>query len=170
MPILFKNNASALLASSITTTDTTIILSAGLGNSFPLPTGDSYFYGTLFDELGNYEIVKCTARVTDTLTVVRAQDGTNPLEFVAGNGFALRPIAAVLNSFAQLDANNTFSGDNAFSGDNTFSGNTSFIGTGNSYNVGANFKITQVGSNLVFQYNGNTIAQIGSDGTITAAP
>ena len=157
MPALFKNNASALLAASISTTDTTIVVSAGLGNSFPSPSGSSYFYGTLFDDVGNYEIVKCTARTTDTLTVVRAQDGTNPLEFVAGNGFALRPIAALFNNFAQLDGNNTFSGNNTFTGNN-------------SYSVGSNFKIIQAGSNLAFQYNGTTIAQIGSDGTITAAP
>jgi hypothetical protein len=36
--------------------------------------------------------------------------------------------------------------------------------------IGANFTIQQVGSALVFQYNGSTIAQISSDGTITAAP
>ena len=58
MPALFKNNASALLAASLTTTDTTVVLSAGLGNSFPAPSGSNYFYGTLFDDLGNYEIVK----------------------------------------------------------------------------------------------------------------
>lgn len=126
MPALFKNNASALLASSLTTTDTTVVLSAGLGNSFPSPTGSSYFYGTLFDDLGNYEIVKCTARTTDTLTVVRAQDGTNPLEFTAGDGFALRPIAAVLNNFAQLDAANTFTGVNTFSAANIFTGAVSY--------------------------------------------
>ena len=152
MPALFKNNASALLAASITNTDTTIVVSAGIGNSFPAPSGTSYFYGTLFDSVGNYEIVKCTARTTDTLTIVRAQDGTNALAFTAGDGFALRPIAAVMNNFAQLDGANTFTG------------------TGNSYTVGANFKIVQAGSNLAFQYNGSTIATISSTGAITAAP
>lgn len=162
MPALFKNNASALIASSLTTSDTTIVLSAGLGNSFPSPTGSSYFYGTLFDDLGNYEIVKCTARTTDTLTVTRGQDGTNPLEFTAGAGFALRPVAAMFNNFVQLDGNNTFSGNNIFSGNNTFSG------TGNSFNVGANFKILQVGSNLVFQYNGVAKFAISSTGELIA--
>lgn len=170
MPALFKNNATATLAASINNTTTTIVLSAGLGNSFPQPVGSSFFYGTLFDSVGNYEIVKCTARVADSLTVVRAQDGTNPLEFLSGDGFAVRPIAAVFNNFPQLDANNTFSGNNTLSGNNTFSGANTFSGTGNSYNVGSNFKVAQVGTNLVFQYNGVTIAQIGSDGTITAAP
>lgn len=70
----------------------------------------------MFDDVGNYEIVKCTARVTDTLTVVRAQDGTNPTEFVAGNGFALRPVAAVMNNFVQLDGAQTITGLKTFSG------------------------------------------------------
>lgn len=155
MPALFKNNASALLAASISNTATTIVVSAGIGNSFPSPSGTSYFYGTLFDSAGNYEIVKCTARVTDTLTVVRAQDGTNPLAFAAGDGFALRPIAAVFNNFAQLDGANTFTGANTFN---------------NGVTLGSNFKLIQIGSNLAIQYNGSTVAQIGSDGTITAAP
>jgi predicted peptidase len=34
----------------------------------------------------------------------------------------------------------------------------------------ANFSISQSGTSLVFKYNGSTIAQISSDGTITAAP
>jgi len=115
MPALFKNNATATIAASITNTDTTIVLSAGLGNTFPLPSGSNYFYATLFDNVGNYEIVKCTARVTDTLTVVRAQDNTNPLPFNAGSGFAMRPVAAIFNNLVQLDGAQVISGSKTFS-------------------------------------------------------
>lgn len=115
MPVLFKNNATATIAATITNTDTTIVLAAGLGNTFPLPTGSNYFYATLFDNVGNYEIVKCTARVTDTLTVVRAQDGTNPLPFNSGSGFAMRPVAAIFNNLVQLDGAQTISGSKTFS-------------------------------------------------------
>ncbi len=114
MPALFKNNATATIASSLTTSDTTVVLSAGLGSLFPLPSGGSYFYGTLFDNLGNYEIIKCTARTTDTLTVVRGQDGTNPVTFAAGDGFALRLVASVLNNFVQLDNDQTITGVKTF--------------------------------------------------------
>lgn len=132
MPVLFKNNASALLAASISNTATTIVVSAGIGNSFPNPTGSNYFYGTLFDSVGNYEIVKCTARVTDTLTVVRAQDGTNPLAFTAGDGFALRPIAAVMENFVQLDGAQVVTGVKTFSGGliGNVTGNTTGTHTG----------------------------------------
>lgn len=115
MPALFKNNATATIAATINNTQTNIVLSAGLGNSFPLPTGSNYFYATLFDNVGNYEIVKCTARVTDTLTVVRAQDGTNPLPFNSGSGFAMRPVAAIFNNLVQLDGAQTISGSKTFS-------------------------------------------------------
>jgi len=115
MPVLFKNNATATIAATITNTDTTIVLAAGLGNTFPLPAGSNYFYGTLFDTVGNYEIVKVTARVTDTLTVVRAQDSTNPLPFNAGSGFAMRPVAAIFNNLVQLDGAQTISGAKTFS-------------------------------------------------------
>lgn len=134
MPALYKNNATAPIAAGISSSTTTIVLSSGLGTLFPLPTAGSYFYGTLYDSLGNYEIVKCTARTTDSLTVVRGQEGTTPLAFSIGDSFAQRLTAAGLTNFAQLDSdnifsgNNTLSGDNVLSGDNTFSGSNTFSG------------------------------------------
>lgn len=79
--ILFANNASALLAASIITTDTTIQVASGFGANFPSPTGAQFFYATLEDDAGNIEIVKCTSRTGDNLTVVRAQDGTTAQNF-----------------------------------------------------------------------------------------
>ena len=143
MPALFKNNATATLAASITTSDTTIVLAAGLGTLFPSPSGSSFFYATLFDSVGNYEIVKCTAKVTDTLTVVRAQDGTTAQAFLSGSGCAMRPVSAIFDNLVQFDSsgtlsgtntfsgNNTHSGTNTFSGNNTHSGNNTFSGTNN---------------------------------------
>ena len=110
MSVLFKNNATATLAASVSSTATTIVLSSGLGALFPLPSGTTYFYGTLYDSLGNYEIVKCTARTSDSLTVVRGQEGTTALAFNIGDGFAQRLTAAGLNNFAQLDGTNNFTG------------------------------------------------------------
>lgn len=128
MPALFKNNATATLAASITSGDTTVVLAAGLGTLFPAPSGSSFFYVTLFDSIGNYEIVKCTARVTDTLTVVRAQDGTTAQAFVSGSGCAMRPVSAIFNNLVQLDGSSTLSGVNTFSGNNTHSGNNTLSG------------------------------------------
>jgi hypothetical protein len=116
MPALFKNNATATLAVSINSSTTTIVLNSGLGALFPTPTGSSYFLATIYDSLGNYEIVKCTARVTDTLTVVRGQEGTAPQNFAIGDGVAQRLTAGNLNNFVQLDGNSILSGINDFTG------------------------------------------------------
>lgn len=98
MAIKFANNASAPLASAISSTSTAIILTAGRGAAFPtLGTGD-YFYATLINPSNQLEIVKCTARAGDTLTVVRGQDGTAPRSYAAGDKFELRITAAGMDS------------------------------------------------------------------------
>ena len=79
--LIFSNNASALLAASIGTGDTTIQLASGFGALFPSPTGGQFFYATLENDTGDIEIVKCTSRTGDNLTVVRAQDGTTAQAF-----------------------------------------------------------------------------------------
>lgn len=81
---LFTNNASALLAASISDVDTTISLEAGKGALFPSPTGSQEFRAALQDANGNLEIVQVTARSVDNLTVVRAQEGTTGLAWTLG--------------------------------------------------------------------------------------
>jgi hypothetical protein len=129
MSALFKNNATALLAASISTSGTTLVLAAGTGIKFPVLTGSDFFYGTIYDPAGNYEIVKVTARASDSLTIVRAQEGTTALAFSSGNAFAQRLTAAGLNEFAQKLADQTFSGNNTFSGTNTYTTSNTFSGT-----------------------------------------
>lgn len=94
MAILVSNNASAAIALSITASDTTIILAAGQGVEFPSPGASDYFYATLVDSSNNLEIVKCTSRSADTLTVVRGQDNTAARSFAAGSLLELRIVAA----------------------------------------------------------------------------
>jgi hypothetical protein len=99
LTIQFKNNATGTLSAGIVAADTTFILTAGHGAYFPTLTGGQYFYGTLKDSGGNLEIVKVTARSTDTLTVVRAQESTTAQATNAGGDtFELRPTAAGLNA------------------------------------------------------------------------
>lgn len=112
--VLFSNNASASLASSITTSSTAITLTTGAGAQFPAISGGNYFYATLTDSSNNLEVVKVTARTTDVLTVVRAQEGTTARAYAATDKIELRVTAAVMNSLAQLAADQTFSGDNTF--------------------------------------------------------
>lgn len=113
--LLFSNNASAALASSITTSSTTITVTTGAGAQFPGITGSNYFYATLTDSSNNLEIVKVTARATDVMTVVRAQEGTTARAYAAADKIELRVTAAGMNSFPQLGLDNTFTGVNTFS-------------------------------------------------------
>lgn len=102
--IIFTNNASSLLAASIITTDLTIQVKPGFGALFPAPTAPQVCYITLEDNAGNVEIVKCTSRATDLLTVVRGQDGTTALNFTLDiTRVELRATAIVLEEFVQVN-------------------------------------------------------------------
>jgi hypothetical protein len=99
MAVLYKNNAASTLASGINTTATSIVLASGGGAKFPAVTGSDFFYLTILDGGGNFEIVKVTVRTADTLTVVRAQEGTTALTFVSGVICELRITGGLLDQF-----------------------------------------------------------------------
>lgn len=102
--IIFKNNASSLLAATIITTDLTIQVKPGFGALFPSPSTPQICYLTLEDSSGNVEIVKCTARATDLLTVVRGQDGTVAQNFTLDiTRVELRTTAIILEEFVQVN-------------------------------------------------------------------
>ena len=96
MTIKFTNNASATLAASITSTQTSVSVTSGQGALFPTLSAGDYFYVTFSDSANNLEIAKCTARSSDTLTVVRGQDGTTGRAFSAGDKCELRFTAAAI--------------------------------------------------------------------------
>ena len=104
MPQLFTNNAWSFLNGGINNVTTSIALTAGTGARFPNPTGGDFFLLTLIGLDGNavensWEIVKVTARVTDTLTVVRAQEGTTAVAWASGTRVELRLTAAQATGF-----------------------------------------------------------------------
>lgn len=102
MAILFTNNATTNLAASITSGATSLTVLTGTGSLFPNPTAPDYFLITLIGISGSpIEIVKCTARSTDTLTIVRAQEGTTASAFTGGDQVQLRITAGVMNAAAQ---------------------------------------------------------------------
>lgn len=107
----FANNAATTLASGITSIATSLTVASGTGTLFPTLTGAQYFYCTLSNAAGTtIEIVKVTARSTDTFTIVRAQDGTTASAFSTGDKVELRLVRASLNDFPKLDETNAFSG------------------------------------------------------------
>lgn len=103
--ILFTNNAATTLASSITDVATSLTVASGKGALFPTISGSDYFYATLANTSGAVEIVKVTARSTDTFTIVRGQDGTSGVAWNTGDKVELRATAAGLTAMAQT-ANN----------------------------------------------------------------
>lgn len=105
--ILFENNAYAQLLSGINDSQTTITVKAGQGSVFPAPSGGDYFYATLEDAAGNIEIVRCTQRSGDTLTVVRGQDGTSATTWNADDVIGMRVTQAILEEFVQRTATET---------------------------------------------------------------
>lgn len=114
--IVFSNNASSLLNTTISAVATTIELETGFGARFPNPGVGEYFYATLEDNAGNFEVVQCTARSNDLLTVVRGQDGTTGLTFTQGvTRVELRLCNAVVSEFVQNNGD-LMSGDLDFNG------------------------------------------------------
>lgn len=90
MGIKLKNNAFSTLASSISASNTGIVVAAGEGARFPTLASGDYFYATLESTGGTTEIVKVTARSGDTMTIARAQEGTSAQSFLAGSRIELR--------------------------------------------------------------------------------
>lgn len=114
--IVFTNNASALLAASISAVDTVAQVAAGYGANFPAPTAPEVFYATLEDNAGNIEVVKCTSRTGDNLTIVRAQDGTTAQAFtLTSTRVELRVTKIVLEEFLQKNGG-TMAGPVDFNG------------------------------------------------------
>jgi len=105
MAQLFANNAQSTLASSVNTSTTTIPLATGTGSLFPSPSGGDFFMLTLTQPgvESSWEIVKVTARSSDSLTVVRAQEGTSSASWAAGSKAELRLTAGAKWSLANID-------------------------------------------------------------------
>jgi len=84
---VFSNNASSKLAAPISSSDTSLTLTAGTGGRFPAIVGDEAFTVTMVDAATGTltEIMLCTAISGDTLTVERAQEGTTALTWAAGD-------------------------------------------------------------------------------------
>ena len=99
MVAIFANNATGKLGGDITTSSTTLILQTGNGALFPSPTAGDYFPITVVKADGTLEIMKCTARSVDTLTVTRSQEGTTAKAFTIGDRVSLRMTAGSLVDF-----------------------------------------------------------------------
>lgn len=99
--VRFSNNATSKLAANLSAVELTCTITSGDGARFPALTAGQWFMATLVRASDNArEIVRVTARTSDTLTIVRAAEPINgsqvALPFVAGDKFELRLTAGML--------------------------------------------------------------------------
>ena len=98
---LFANNATGYLNTAIAAGDTSITLQSGQGSLFPSPSAGDWFLATIYDGASTIEIVKCTARSSDTFTVTRAQESTTASAFSAGASVEMAVTKGTLERFVQ---------------------------------------------------------------------
>jgi len=96
--IVFKNNAKTTLASNLSNSATSATVTDG--SVFPSLSAGEFFLLT-FDDGTNNEICKCTARSGNTLTIVRAQEGTTARAFSSGDAAEGRVTAGVLETIQE---------------------------------------------------------------------
>ncbi|PQH19975.1 GDSL family lipase, partial [Raoultella ornithinolytica] len=104
LTLLATNNAESALASAISATDTSLIVSAGTGAEFPsVEEGVSYFKLTIIDAAtgSQIEIVNVTAKAGDIFTIERAQEGTLARAWSANDFVANMMTAGTLNVIAE---------------------------------------------------------------------
>jgi hypothetical protein len=178
---LFTNNASTTLASGISAVATTLTVAPGTGALFPNPTAGQYFFTTLSNVAATIiEIVKVTARSTDTFTIVRAQDNTTASAYITGDKVELRLVNANLTNFPQLDSTNTFALAQTFTTAPVFTDATGTRSAMSAAQSGANSDITSItglttpltiaqGGTGATTLRAATIATLGYTTTATAA-
>jgi len=99
-----KNNAESTVANNpLAQSATTLNVASGEGANFPstfpfmLTIWDESTYPDPTDDSG-MEIVKCTARTNDVLTIVRAQEDTSDVEHSQGERVAMLITAGVIDA------------------------------------------------------------------------
>jgi hypothetical protein len=146
MAIKFTNNATSTLASGIASGDLSLTVASGQGALFPTLGGGDYFYCTLSNVANTIEIVKVTARSTDTFTIVRAQDNTTASAFVTGDKVELRLVAAVLSNTAILDQTNVFTASQTVNINGTVGASTPAAATVTTLTATADSAFTSTGA------------------------
>lgn len=95
MALKLSNNASTILAADIDDTVTTVPIWTADAGLFPTLSEGDWFPITVYDQDGNMEIMKVTARVGGDLTVERGQEGTTAKSFSANDRVDIRVTGAV---------------------------------------------------------------------------
>jgi hypothetical protein len=102
---IFANNAATTIAGPISPAAVSVNVAAGTGAEFPNPGVNQQFAATLNDAATGLltEIVYCTARTGDNFTtIVRAQEGTTALNWLAGDLIANMLTAGQMAAIVQI--------------------------------------------------------------------
>lgn len=101
---LFSDNGNATVAVAFGPAVTSITLATGTGALFPSPGVNEQFALTLNDLATRliYEVVYCTARVGDVLTVIRAREGTTARTWQIGDYAFSGPTSGQMQAMVQM--------------------------------------------------------------------
>lgn len=106
MALKLTNNATSRLATSLSNSETSVVLSTGDGAAFPSLSAGDWFPLTVLRADNTREIMYATARSGDVLTVTRAQEGTAAMAFEANDRAELRASAGVFASYLPINGGN----------------------------------------------------------------
>jgi hypothetical protein len=98
--LLFANNIQTTLATSITSTQTSVTLVSTAG--LPDPTAGQYFIMTFTNGTTN-EVVWVTDVTGSSITVIRGQEGTSQSSFPSGSYASCFPTAGTMQDLIQID-------------------------------------------------------------------
>lgn len=100
MTLRFANNAGSTLSVTANLSDTVLTLALNEGARFPSPGAGESFMATI-QSGAQFEIVECTSRTGDALTVVRAREGTSAQTWSTGSSVTMRVTAGTLDAMEQ---------------------------------------------------------------------
>ena len=155
-----KNFAYSTVATapSPATSGTSLVVAAGDGSKFPSVPFEATIWPTSAQPLAsNAEVVTVTAISTDTLTIVRAQEGSTARTVVVGD-----QIAATITSRSLTDTEETFLDDFVSGGTNSGSIGKGWIALGGTAVSQASFQAVASHPGVLRRNTGTTQATIAA--------
>lgn len=105
----FLNRVWATLAAGITNVQTSITLTTGHGARFGTLAAGDKIRAVFIDAANNVEVIYITGIATDTLTVLRGQDGSTARAYSAGDRIEARIGKSTMEHLVQQSGEQTFS-------------------------------------------------------------
>ncbi|MDN7179108.1 hypothetical protein M0D69_14005 [Caballeronia sp. SEWSISQ10-4 2] len=119
----WANNATTTLATDLAPGALSMSVLPGAGVKFPTLAAGDFVQITLIKANGSLEIVRATAKTNDTFTIARAQEGTQALQFLAGERVEARWTAISPQTLqAAIDAASALAGTKVAKSGDTMTG------------------------------------------------